>query len=62
MGLALLLATPESCAQRKVDKTMTEDKRSWGEQVGGCRVSIDWLTSPTGSPFAGVFLDHRIPQ
>ena len=57
MGLALLLATPESCAQRKVDKAMTEDKRSWGEQVGGCRVSIDWLTSPAGSASAGVFLD-----
>jgi hypothetical protein len=55
VGMALLLAAPETCAQRKVDKAVTEDKRSWGEQVSSCRVSIAWLAAPTGS--AGALLD-----
>ena len=47
-GAAILMAALESCADKKVDKTMTDEKRSWGELTGGCRVSIAWSTSPAG--------------
>src|ERR1700752_5165351 len=47
-GAAILMAALQSCADKKVDKAMTEEKRSWGELAGGCRVNIAWMTSPTG--------------
>jgi hypothetical protein len=56
-GVALLIAAAESCAQRKVEKAMSEDTRSWGELVGGCRLSIARLHSSIGAESEGVVLD-----
>jgi hypothetical protein len=36
----VVVAMLGSCAGRKVETTMSEDKRMWGQPISGCRVSI----------------------
>jgi len=57
VAAALLFAVPGSTAQQQGGtKTMTEDKRDWGEPMGGCRVSIVWLPS-SETEFRSYILD-----